>query len=107
MAEPALQGPALTSTSPGLSQLVMPKASSCLGPPACFACCPQPRLSHGAPGSVPGGGLPPRAPSLPGCRCPRSMSHLEPVNLKKGLQPISDRAVSCGVPLACDLLQRR
>lgn len=52
-------------------------------------------------------GAPPARHRPVGCHCPRSMSHLEPVNVKKGLHPISDRAVSCGVLLACDLLQRR
>lgn len=50
-------------------------------------------------------GLAPRV--VPSCHCPRSMSHSEPVNLKKGLRAISDRAVSGGEPLARDLLQRR
>lgn len=47
-------------------------------------------------------------PPCPGHRCPQpcSMSQPGPCQCEKGSVPISDRAVSRGVPLARDLLQR-
>lgn len=57
----------------------------------------------GSPGLPP----PPPPPGRGARRRPRSMSLAEPVNVKKGPHPISDRAVRRAASPARDLLQRR